>query len=129
MSNGFPTNAIFFKLGFLNKDSVALGRQFKKLLSVLWMKAGAIGECPDLDDSEHIGYLFFPGNKFAVLLNETHYASFKDKLDSHSKIETVFIVTNSEKGFTEMSSGLGIVQTYQLYRDYLDNFRINVGRS
>jgi len=93
------------------------------------MKAGAIGECPDLDDSELPEYLFFPDNKFAVLLNETHYASFKDELDSHSEIETVFIVTNSEKGFTEMSSVLGVAETYQLYRDYLDNFRINVRRA
>lgn len=129
MSNGFPTNAIFFKIGFLNKDSVALGRQFKELLSVLWMKAGAIGECPDLDDSELPGYLFFSDNRFAVLLNETQYASFREELDNHSEIETVFIVTNSEKGFTEMSSGLGVSETHQLYRDYLDNFRINVRRS
>jgi adenine-specific DNA-methyltransferase len=129
MSEGLKANAVFFKLGFLNKDSVALGRQFKELLSVLWMKAGAIGECPGLDDSELPEYLFFPDNNFAVLLNETHYASFKDELDSDSEFKTVFIVTNSEKGFTEMSSGLGVAKTYQLYRDYLDNFRINVRRT
>ena len=32
MADGFKANAAFFKLGFLDKDFVALGRQFKELL-------------------------------------------------------------------------------------------------
>ena len=43
MSEGFKANAAFFKLSFLDKTSVALGRQFKELVPVLWMKGGAIG--------------------------------------------------------------------------------------
>ena len=35
MSEGFAANAAFFKLGFLDKTAVALGRQFKELLPVL----------------------------------------------------------------------------------------------
>ena len=42
MSDGFNSNAIYFKLGFLDKTAVALGMQFKEMLPVLWMKAGAI---------------------------------------------------------------------------------------
>lgn len=41
LGDGFRSNAIFLKLGFLDKTSVALGMQFKELLPVLWMKAGA----------------------------------------------------------------------------------------
>lgn len=41
VGDGFRSNAIFLKLGFLDKTSVALGMQFKELLPVLWMKAGA----------------------------------------------------------------------------------------
>ena len=44
MSAGFKANAIFFKLGFLDKTKISLGMQFKELLSTLWMKAGAIGK-------------------------------------------------------------------------------------
>lgn len=40
VGDGFRSNAIFLKLGFLDKTSVALGMQFKELLPVLWMKAG-----------------------------------------------------------------------------------------
>ena len=38
-----------------------------------------------------------------------------------------YIVTDSEPGYREMISGLHAEDTYQLYRDYLDNFRINHG--
>ncbi|MBQ3703831.1 MAG: hypothetical protein II885_13910 [Oscillospiraceae bacterium] len=42
MADGFKANAAFFKLGFLDKNAVALGRQFKERLPTLWMKAGAM---------------------------------------------------------------------------------------
>lgn len=41
MADGFKANAAFFKLGFLDKNAVALGRQFKEMLPTLWMKARA----------------------------------------------------------------------------------------
>ena len=40
MSEGFKANAAFFKLGFLDKASVRVGRQFREMLPTLWMKAG-----------------------------------------------------------------------------------------
>lgn len=50
VGDGFRSNAIFLKLGFLDKTSVALGMQFKELLPVLWMKAGAKGRCPEIKE-------------------------------------------------------------------------------
>ena len=38
-------------------------------------------------------------------------------------------MTDYEPGFVEMSQELEGKTTYQLYRDYLDNFRINAGRN
>ena len=35
MADGFKANAAFFKLGFLDKTSIALGRQFKEMLPTL----------------------------------------------------------------------------------------------
>lgn len=125
MSDGFKANAAFFKLGFLDKNQVALGRQFKELLSTLWMKAGAIGKCPVLTDDTVPEMLIYPENKFAVLVDEKQYMEFSIALDEHPEIETVFIVTDSESGYRDMISGLNVKESYQLYRDYLDNFRIN----
>ena len=127
MADGFKANAAFFKLGFLDKDAVALGRQFKELLPTLWMKAGAHGACPTIGE-EQVDMLILPENKFAVLVDEKEYMTFTEKLDEHPEIETVFIITDSESGYRDMFAGLDVKASYQLYRDYLDNFRINAAR-
>ena len=127
MADGFKANAAFFKLGFLDKTSVALGRQFKEMLPTLWMKAGAIGKCPTV--SEDIpDMLILPENKFAVLIDEMSYMTFEKQIAEHPEIETIYIVTDSEPGYREMIAAFEGKNTYQLYRDYLDNFRINTGR-
>ena len=128
MSEGFKANAAFFKLGFLDKTKVSLGMQFKELLSTLWMKAGAIGECPTIDTNIP-DILILPKNKFAILNNENAFAEFKNQLDEHPEIEVVYLVTDYEAGFVSMTKALEGKKTYQLYRDYLDNFRINAGRN
>ena len=46
----------------------------------------------------------------------------------HPEIETIYIITDSEPGYREMIAAFEGKNTYQLYRDYLDNFRINTGR-
>ena len=117
-------NAAYFKLGFLDKNAVALGRQFKEMLPTLWMKAGAHGACPTIDEKA-LDMLILPENKFAVLVNEKEFLTFAEKLEKHPEIETVFIITDSEPGYRDMIAGLDIKDSYQLYRDYLDNFRIN----
>lgn len=125
MSEGFNTNAEFFKLSFLDKGNVALGRQFKEILPILWMKSGAKGRRPEI--SEDIpDILILPENGFAVLVNEYEFLSFEEQVKMNKdKIKHVFIVTDSYKGYEEMSSQLLDFDCKQLYRDYLDNFRIN----
>lgn len=125
MKDGFKANAIYFKLGFLDKNAVALGRQFRELLPLLWMKAGAKGVCPTLDSDEVPAMLVLPENHFAVLVDERHFALFKETIDGNDKIETVYFVTNSDITYREMAGYIGKRTTYQLYKDYLDNFRIN----
>lgn len=127
MANGFKANAVFFKLGFLDKNSVALGRQFKELIPLLWMKAGAIGPCP-ASPEDIPSMLILPENHFAVLVDDLAWPEFEKQMASHPEIDTVFLITDSEPGYREMISHLSAANTYQLYRDYLDNFRINKGR-
>lgn len=125
MSEGFETNAIFFKLGFLDKNEVALGRNLKELLPLLWMKNDAIGECPSLNNDDVPEMLILPKNKMAILIDEDCYPKFREEVNSNKDIKTVFILSNSEDGYREMISRLNVKQTYQLYRDYLDNFTLN----
>ena len=128
MSEGFKANAAFFHLGFLDKTSVALGKQFKKMLPMLWMKAGAIGNCPTLEEENIPTMLIFPCNHFAVLTEEYAYCEFEQKIAELGGIDTVYIVTDSESTYREMVSHINCRQSFQLYRDYLDNFRINKAR-
>jgi len=128
MADGFKTNAAFYKLSFLDKTSVALGRQFKELLPVFWMKGGAVGRCPVLHTEGLPSMMVLPENKMAILIDEIYYPEFDVKIAKHPEIKTVFIVTDSEGAYREMTRTYDGKECYQLYRDYLDNFRINIGR-
>ena len=126
MSDGFKANAAYFKLGFLDRNAVALGRQFRELLPVLWMKAGATGTCPQLEEYDDVpNMMVLPQNRMAVLNDDTAFAQFEEQVRIYPEIETVYIVTDSERGYREMIRTLDVKNTYQLYRNYLDNFKIN----
>lgn len=128
MSEGFPANAAFFRLGFLDKASVRVGRQFKEMLPTLWMKAGCYGPCPTVEGDAIPNMLILPQNHMAVLNNSGDYALFAEQLQQAAGIDTVYLVTDSDADYRAMSRGLTAPHKYQLYRDYLDNFRINSRR-
>ncbi len=142
MADGFKSNAAFFKLGFLNKNAVALGRQFQEILPLLWLKSGGFGRCPSLCEENYlkqsegglswifsakksINFLILPENKFAVLIDEKYFGEFEEKVLTLPEIETIFIVTDSKDGYIAMIQNLRDRKTYQLYQDYLENFTIN----
>ena len=125
MSDGFKANAKFFKLGFLDKNSVAAYRQFRELLPLFWMKAGAIGECPSLEGKGIPSFMILDENKMAIMTEESNYAVFLDQMKDRKDIKTIFLVVDSEIGFREMAAPFKWAKTYQLYKDYLENFTIN----
>jgi adenine-specific DNA-methyltransferase len=126
MSEGFKANVEYFKLGFLDKNSVALGQQFREILPMLWLKAGAVGERPELEQDAELPAMLIPASSnFAVLIDETHFAEFVKQISARKNISHVFIVTNSEEAFREMASQFDVENITQLYRDYIDNFVIN----
>ena len=129
MADGFPANAAYFKLGFLDKNSVALGRQFREMIPTLWMKAGAHGPCPAMNGDEVPNMLVLPENRFAVLTDEGFFEEFEAAVRETAEIDTIFIVTDYESAFRSMIKSFPGKDAYQLYRDYLDNFRINTGRN
>ena len=126
MSEGFRANAAFFKLDFCDKDSVSLGKQFKALLPILWMKSGAMGKCPKVTQQTP-PMLVLPENEFAVLTDEASFLEFEKQVKAAADIRDVYLVTDSNSAFKEMSLHFSGKRCIQLYRDYLDNFRINKG--
>lgn len=125
MAEGFVANAAYYKLTFLDKDKVSLGAQLNELLPILWMKAGAHGVCPTHVDGE---FMVFSENKMAVLNDEFAIDKLKEALRDKPEVETVYIIEDSEENYRTLAASLNVKQTYQLYRDYLDNFKINIER-
>lgn len=129
MADGFKANAAFFKLSFLDSTAVSLGMRFSEMLPTLWLKAGAKEKCPELSGENIPDMLILPENKFAVLINENAFADFAEKLVEHPEIQTVFLATDYEVNYQSMVKNLNVTEAYQLYRDYLDHFRLNRGRN
>lgn len=125
MADGFTANAAYYKLTFLDKNKVSLGAQLNELLPILWMKAGAHGVCPAHVEGE---FMAFAENKMAILIDEFAIGELKEALRDMPEVETVYIIEDSEENYRTLAASLNVKQTYQLYRDYLDNFKINMER-
>jgi adenine-specific DNA-methyltransferase len=70
-------------------------------------------------------YAIWPQNHFAILKKESRFRQFRRELDKYPQIEVVYIITDSQNAYLTMIDELREFKTYQLYRDYLENFRIN----
>ena len=75
-------------------------------------------------------FLFVLNKGLPVLksFSEDSFTEFNNLIKNEPLIKTVYIVTDYENGFVAMKKKLDIENVIQLYRDYLDNFRINVAR-
>ncbi|MCY4139480.1 MAG: DNA methyltransferase [Rhodobacteraceae bacterium] len=123
---GFSTNLEYFSLSFLEKDDVALGRQFREILPILWLRAGALGPRPELPKGKSLPAMIIPEKTpFAVLIDETRFADFATKIEARNDLTHVYLVTDSDEAFQEMAGHLMFPYIIQLYRDYLENFVIN----
>jgi adenine-specific DNA-methyltransferase len=124
MSEGFHENMEYFRLDFLDPDSVARGDAFAAILPILWMMAGCHGKREDSKGSQD---WFIPKHApFAVLIKEKEFRAFRKTLAERKDIGWIFLVTDSEENFGLMRRALGRkFQCVQLYKSYLENFRIN----
>ena len=128
IKDGFAANLEYYRLEFLEKDRVALGRQFREILPLLWLRSGAIGPRPELPDNEPIPPIVLPEKSpFAVLVDETQFADFLVALEAKDGVTHVYLVTDSEEGFQEMAERIKAPYVIQLYKDYIENFVINKG--
>jgi len=126
MSDGFNANCEFFKLGFVNRDAVSLGRQFKEILTLLWMRSGAKGARPVVKRGESDPTMMvLPQNGMAILLKEYAFPEFAKQVAGDASIGYVYLVTDSEKNYRDMARSFEGKDCVQIYRHYLDNFRIN----
>ena len=124
LSDGFKENIEYFRLDFLNPSDVERGDAFEGILPILWMMAGCISKREDRRGSTP--YYIAKHSPFAVLIRESHFSDFAEKLAERPDITHVFLVTDSEENFALMRRELGnSIKCYQLYKSYLENFRLN----
>ena len=64
----------------------------------------------------------------AILNNEDMFSDFRTQMNDREEIRTIFFVTNSSHAFREMASSFTWADSYQLYKDYLENFTINYSK-
>ena len=105
-----------------------MGKQFREILPILWLGAGAVGPRPILLGDSSIPVMLIPDkNSFAVLVDEAYFTDFLIAIESRTDLTHVFLVTDSEEAFQEMASQIKVPQVTQLYKDYIENFAINKG--
>ena len=94
------------------------------------MMAGCRGTLPTCKGNERM--LFFKDSPFAVLVEESAMKIFLARLEVRMDIDWVFIVTNDQDSFSRMCEWLPEhippMQRVHLWRNYVDNFLINVDR-
>ena len=124
MEDGFEENMEYFRLDFVDPAQVERGDAFEGILPILWMMAGAIGQRESRRGSSP--WYLAKHSPFAVLIRETKFNDFEEKLAERKEITHIFLVTDSEDNFALMRRELGRkYHCVQLYKSYLDNFRIN----
>jgi adenine-specific DNA-methyltransferase len=124
LKDGFPANLEYFKLDFLDPTEVQMGRQFAAILPTLWMMAGARGPLPDAPDA-HAPWLIPADCPFAVLIQEKRFKEFHRHIVGRVDLTHVFIVTNSSSTYHQLREEIEVPHVVQLYKDYLQNFKIN----
>jgi len=124
LKDGFDENIQFFSLAFVDPALVERGDAFEGVLPILWLIAGAIGERESRRGSTP--WYIATHSPFAVLIRETKFNEFRKALRDRTDIRCVFLVTDSDDNFAAMRRELGRrYRSIQLYKSYLDNFRIN----
>jgi adenine-specific DNA-methyltransferase len=123
---GFEESVEFYKLEYLDPDSVRLGDQLDAILPMLRLAAGAIGRLPAATDEPWIAP---EGAPWAVLLDDARFARFRALIEKRPDLIHVWLVTTSEEAFARMRAQLPAdPRVSMLYRDYLRNFEINTER-
>jgi adenine-specific DNA-methyltransferase len=131
LKEGFEANLDYFRLDFLDRARAEIGGRLADILPALWMMAGCRGKLPTCRETEKM--LFFKDCPFAILVEESAIKLFLAKLEEREDIDWVFIVTNDQDSFSRicewMPEHIPATQQVHLWRNYTDNFLINVERN
>lgn len=126
MADGFEESVEFFRLDYLDRDDVNLGRAFEAVAPLLWLKAGGVGSRIDKITKP---WALPVGGVYGVLFDPQHWAPFARAVqDRADEVRHAFVVTDSTSVFQQVVAELPTgIATTMLYEDYLSTFAINTG--
>ncbi len=140
LSEGFEANLQAFSLDFLDPLSVMRGSRFEDIAPILWLLAGARGDLispADIAD-ESTAWIWPQGSEFLVCRDDGRFGEALEWLESlpdeeRGRLRHIFLVTNAREAWSEWREILVAlvprVQVHQLYRDYLENYRLGENRA
>lgn len=86
-AEGFKENLEFFRIDYLEPDSVDLGEQFDAILPALWLASGGFGNREAVAAEKN--YSIPDGSQYGVLFGESAFRKFKEELRSRPDVTHV----------------------------------------
>lgn len=124
IAQGFVENAEFFTLTYEAALPVSHNLAFKKISSLLWLKAGSQGKRIDVLPEE--GWQIV--EKYGLLVDLDETTPFCKAMRKSATANVAYIVTNDDRRFQSIARRLPeTVEPVRLYESYLNNFRITSG--
>jgi adenine-specific DNA-methyltransferase len=124
MADGFEENLEFFTLTYEAPLRVASNREFTKIASLLWLRAGSRGR--RIDD---ISKGWDVADAYGVLADLDHTEEFLMAIAANDKVAIAYVVTDEDRLFESVAQELpDHVEPVRLYEAYLRNFEIESGR-
>lgn len=124
LMQGFQENVAFFKLTYESPLSVRHHRAFRRIATMLWIRAGSRGRLIDSlgEDGWDVA------EAYGVLRNLDQTDGFINAIGRADAASTAFVVTDDEGAFQMVCRELpSTVTPIRLYETYLQNFQINMG--
>lgn len=124
MSDGFEENVEFFTLTYEAPLRVASHREFIKIATLLWIRAGSRGR--RIDD---ISAGWDVAEVYGVLADLDYTQDFLKAVAANNAVAIAYIVTDEERLFESVAQELpDHIEPVRLYEAYLRNFEIESGR-
>lgn len=140
LSEGFEANLQAFSLDFLDPLAVIRGGRFSDIAPILWLLAGARGDLISDEDiaDESKAWIWPQNSEMMVCRDDTRFGEVLEELEGlearlTTRLRHIFLVTNAREAWMEwretLLALLPHVQVHQLYRDYLENYRLGENRT
>ncbi len=85
MSDGYESNCEYFKLGFLDKNEVVLEDNLRNCFQ-FYDESRCYWKRPEIVNEKIPDIMILSENRFAVLVNESHYMEFEQQIEAIQRL-------------------------------------------